>query len=1513
MAASSDPGNSSERKSGNRKTPPVFAGGEENYPYWKQEMGFWKEYTELKPEEIGFAILFRIEDRTAKEAIMNLKVEKIKCAEGYDNIIKCLDDLYEKDKSRSMFEAYTYFENYRRPKGVGVNEFLNEFEIRYQKTKAFDIEMSENLLAYRVLMCANIPVEKQQLVRLTLNKWDYKEMKKQLKSLFSDYSMDGNEGNTNVEDICEFTTSDVQDTFFTHNNRGNSNYSRGRARSNYRYQNSRPQRNRGNNSFRSRGNNPVGRDGRISTCSICGSRNHWADACPDRNQAFEINEVHLFDSDYEEASKLKHLVSDTLDSAVLDSAATKTAAGKLWVDDYISKLSQEERNNINQRSSHSVYKFGDGEKVTASYAVTIPAQIGERKVKINLDVLDKDIPCLLSKGSMKEINTKLDFMNDEVTMLNQKIPLFTSRSGHYCIPLTAKKRAIIEHSSENIPASNITLMVSNDLSPKEIAQKLHVQFSHPSPYRLTSLVKSANPKNTRAIVKEIKTVSDSCHICKEYRKAPRRPVVGLPLAHSFNEVLQLDLKFINSKVILHMIDSATRLSSCTILSSKSADQVMNGIMRYWISLYGAPQKYHTDNGGEFCNELIQEMAEKFNITIHTTPAESPWANGITERHNAIIEEMVIKTMADTNCSLPIALMWAVNAKNSLSSVNGYSPYTLVYGRNPSLPNFLENKLPAMSESTENDILRQHLEAKAKARESFIKAESSAKLQRAMSHNIRSTNNNKYFTGDVVLYKRNNSKKWHGPGTVLGKDGQTVLVKHGHNYVRVHPCRLLLDNPSSRKVEYKKPKENSFSNVNPLIPVTFHDDSSSSDSMTSESDTDSTTDSDEPIEDQEHPTNQNSDFATASTPSNQEQQEETENNKVKHKELNKEDEIDNVETTETQLGNLNDLDTLNVFSDNEDSDTTLPPDFDLNKLKKNMTIKCKLSHNDEWVKVKLASRAGRATGKYKYEWNTTLENGENMVINFAEHVSDIQEISDIPNDEHFMATKRDEIINTLTSTQDEKLSAKLKELQSWKEHGVFEEKEDDGSKCITTKWVLKDKIINNKPSTKARLCIRGFEEDAILRRDSPTAMKESVRFALGIAASKGWRLRSLDVKTAFLQSKNLERKVLIRPPKEAQTDKLWLLLKPVYGLGDASRLWYLTVREKLKNLNSQISKFDQGLFHFHSEDSELTAVLIVFVDDILTLGREEIITKICENLKDIFNIGSESSDMFRYIGMHMAQEPTYVINLEQLTYINSISPILITRSDNISKESEISSQETKALRSLVGKLNWAFQVSRPDIGFQTRYLSTVMHQAKVKDLYFANKTLKYLQCEPKTIKFPSLKDIEEAFLLVFADASYGNLPSGHSQAAFIILLCDKDYNSFPIGWNSYKLHRVCCNTLAAETLALNEALDNCVLLSTIYSEVIHYDSKKKIPIKALTDSKSLVAASSTTNLIKEKRLRIEVAALRESIENEELILKWIDSKYQLANCLTKAGASSKTLCEVIETGRCSKEIIAALNV
>ena len=44
-------------------------------------------------------------------------------------------------------------------------------------------------------------------------------------------------------------------------------------------------------------------------------------------------------------------------------------------------------------------------------------------------------------------------------------------------------------------------------------------------------------------------------------------------------------------------------------------------------------------------------------------------------------------------------------------------------------------------------------------------------------------------GDEVYYKRNDSKEWHGPGVVIGKDGKQILVRHGGIYVRVHMCRL----------------------------------------------------------------------------------------------------------------------------------------------------------------------------------------------------------------------------------------------------------------------------------------------------------------------------------------------------------------------------------------------------------------------------------------------------------------------------------------------------------------------------------------------------------------------------------------------------------------------------------------------------------------------------------------------------------------------------------------------------
>ena len=67
------------------------------------------------------------------------------------------------------------------------------------------------------------------------------------------------------------------------------------------------------------------------------------------------------------------------------------------------------------------------------------------------------------------------------------------------------------------------------------------------------------------------------------------------------------------------------------------------------------------------------MCEKFYIVVKTTAAEAPWSNWLCERHNAVLADMIEKTVPGDNIPVGIALNWAIHAKNSPSNVHGFSP------------------------------------------------------------------------------------------------------------------------------------------------------------------------------------------------------------------------------------------------------------------------------------------------------------------------------------------------------------------------------------------------------------------------------------------------------------------------------------------------------------------------------------------------------------------------------------------------------------------------------------------------------------------------------------------------------------------------------------------------------------------------------------------------------------------------------------------------------------------------
>ena len=168
----------------------------------------------------------------------------------------------------------------------------------------------------------------------------------------------------------------------------------------------------------------------------------------------------------------------------------------------------------------------------------------------------------------------------------------------------------------------------------------------------------------------------------------------------------------------------------------------------------------------------------------------------------------------------------------------------------------------------------------------------------------------------------------------------------------------------------------------------------------------------------------------------------------------------------------------------------------------------------------------------------------------------------------------------------------------------------------------------------------------------------------------------------------------------------------------------------------------------------------------------------------------------------------------------------------------------------------------------------------------------------SLKFPKL-NLNNLQLLVHSDASHNNLPRGGSQGGYIVFLGDNDGKVAPIQFQSKRIKRVVRSTLAAECLALEEAVDHAFYIKCMLSEIMNVD----IPMHCSVDFKSLCDNLHSSNTIKEeKRLVQDIALLKEMIEKGEInSVQHVISKNNLADALTKRGASCQLLEDVLSSG------------
>ena len=1538
------------------------------YAEWKRRVTVWQVSTSIpkqkqaatlitrmegKPEQA--AIQLDINDYTADDGVKKLvdELDKLFLPDSTQQVFNALDEFLEFKRPSDMA-----MEDFCR-------EFHHKRKMAEQKSGNTDM-FNDGVLGYFMLKNSNLDSSSVTLIRATVSKLTLESVEAALKRTFglgsgtlesggsSSMNMTikqevinhSSSTETDQSGYCSsnnpesnsLTSSDENDTYYYNKekpayrgkyrggfNRGSSSSYRGssnyRGGSNFRggSSNRGSSSSRGSSSYRGgsgyrggKGNKgphkehdtPNQTNSKI-ICFYCGEEGHKIVDCPqrkaDRSKQYFQSFAHVQDEE-------TFLCHKTYNGALLDSGASATVCGEQWMRKYEYSLTSSEQLKIQEESCHQVFRFGDSDPIICTTRKNIPIRICGDDIMLWTYIVKNDIPLLLSRTTMSKMGCQIDFKHDEIRLFGKTKKLLITDSGHMIIPFenrptekTKGMQPLAEHTEEPA-AADVRKTKSTDQSSyvvdledsKKIADHMHKYFAHGSTNKIKEVIKDSSLPKKAEICKQLEMIEKSCDQCLKNKSRmipPRR--VALPAGKVFNERVAMDLKTLDSgDMILHLIDCVTRYAMAISVKSKGAGEILEKLFQVWISVFGRAGQFLTDNGGEFVNQEFNEMCAVFDIKVSTSPAESPFCNGLIERHNGILGKMIDSTRNDTGCSLETAISWAVNAKNMLTNVQGFSPNQLVFGYNPSSSSLLDDhlKLSALRTETSSKMVADMINARDTARRKFLEFENSSVIKRALTERVFAGRNKEYYNGDQVYFKREKSKTWNGPAVVIGQSDNIVVIKHGGLLYRVHPCKIVLKHEADQSINGELDVDGRDTLTRPST-ARESDSDANYDSYSVASEVIRDISHDEELDRDQRPSEDQSQMGLSRTlHRNQSDDQRSSEDQSQMEELSShQNQSDDQRSSENQ----SQRERQRPHHDAEESSLvqwkSVPTSAGKMKLKKDDVIRYRSGDSQDWTSGIVIGRAGKATGKNKNEFNVLTE-GEDQSIPVK-----LDNISVEMQDTYHLVTDVNVKDPALIRAKDE-------EIKRFKEFEVFEEVKDQGQQSVTSRWVITSK---GDGKYKARLVARGFQEELYQQSDAPTVNKISKRLMFTIAACRKWEVKSLDITSAFLQADEIDREIYVKPPIDIRRKGIvWRIKKPLYGLGDSARRWYLTLRDKLIESGCRISVLDQSLFRFYNDRNCLCGILVTHVDDILYAGNAQFQREVMRQVQSCFKVSRMNGKDFTYLGWSITQQDGYIA-IDQQEYGNSIEPVAVNKQTSRDSERPLNDTEKTMYQETLGKLLWISSQTRPDLSYDTMELSTYTSSVKVKHLKILNKVVKKVSYGPKEIRYTPM-DIDQGELQVvfYSDASLGNLPNKvHSGRGYLVFISDGRRASL-VAWSSNKIKRVVHSVFGAETLGCVDGYSAAIHVRQLLSEILYDDPKKTvIPIIGYVDSNQLYQQVTSTKQCLDMRMRLDIAGIREVIRTGEVqSISWVPTRDMLADCLTKKNADCSKLKNVIERGK-----------
>ena len=476
---------------------------------------------------------------------------------------------------------------------------------------------------------------------------------------------------------------------------------------------------------------------------------------------------------------------------------------------------------------------------------------------------------------------------------------------------------------------------------------------------------------------------------------------------------------------------------------------------------------------------------------------------------------------------------------------------------------------------------------------------------------------------------------------------------------------------------------------------------------------------------------------------------------------------------------------------------------------------------------------------------------------------------------------------------------------------------DRQQAIGMRWILTWKLKEDgSRKAKARAVLLGYQDGSYEHRKttSPVMTRQTRQLLLQMAAWRRWQVQKGDVTGAFLQSRTYPDQLYCIPCPEIcqalgiEPGSITRVKRACYGLVDAPLEWYRSVDSFMKQIGFERLWSDSCCWVLR-ENGALRGMVSGHVDDFLFAGKtgDTLWESKLQAIREQFKWGDWESGKFTQCGV-LVEATSSGFELSQPQYLDNLHEIGVNASRRRQKDEPTNERERTQLRALLGGLSWHAQQVAPYLAAEIGLLLTEVTRSTVDTMIRANILLAQAKAKQGyKMQIHGHDPNSEVMFVAWVDAANGNrVDGGSTQGIFVgatatrIMegdICDVS----PVSWASQKIDRSCRSPGASEAQAAVNGEDTLYSIRFQWGEMLngvpdlHRPDSVVRAVKGcvVTDSRNVYDKLETEVLVvkgAEKRTSIEMLAVKESQICTEVQMRWVHSEAQLANTLTKAGAT-----------------------